>query len=425
MSFRRLLALSIVFSIVAGTAGMATAAQVPVVVAEGPAAPVPNVDGTGLCVATKVWAAPASSLPQTADTFASGMNAFFAANPQSQTMAVHRAPFDLSNNLNDGRTMSYGDFVGVACSQTGQGGCPFVITDPTTAFGTRARGFLRVTAASVGHPIHFGVYVDDAMSLTVFDGAGKAHAALVRPPQLGVPTWRVTNAVTFSSPGLYPVEILSAQITEHAALEISTFEGTFTDFERAANQAPVVNLRSSGFTLLDSTDLFQSEEGSPSFPELERCQQCDRELAGKPGNGGCSAGSHCNAAALCSPCVTSMFCGPSCSPCEDGAKCSSVDGGFRCVAVPADAGTDGGPDAASPIDGGTNVRPDPERPDGSTVDVLAAPAGAGGCGCRQARGAVPSGGVFATIAVALGVFGRRCARPATFSARRCPRRSRR
>nr|WP_169927951.1 outer membrane exchange protein TraA family protein [Labilithrix luteola] len=285
---------------------MASAAQTPVVIARAPAASLPSADGTGLCIATKKWTGGVNSVPQTADSFASGMNAFFEASPQPQKTSVHRGLLDLSNALNDGRVLSYGDFIGAACSQSSQAGCPFVFGDSTTTFGARLRGFMRVGQSSVGHPIHFGVYADDAMSLTIFDGAGQTYAALMRPPQLGAPTWRITNAVTFPSPGLYPIEILYAQITEHAALEISTYDDTFTDFERGAGQAPVVNLQSLGFGLLDPKDLHQSEEGGPSLPDLDSCQQCAREFAGQPGTSGCSAGYHCNAAALCSACVSGV-----------------------------------------------------------------------------------------------------------------------
>ena len=39
-----------------------------------------------------------------------------------------------------------------------------------------------------------------------------AYPVVTRPPVLGSPTWRTTNAVTFSFAGLYPVEILYAEI---------------------------------------------------------------------------------------------------------------------------------------------------------------------------------------------------------------------
>src|SRR5207245_485210 len=127
------------------------------------------------------------------------------------------------------------------------GGCDFIVNDTTTSFGSRLRGFLNITSDLAGKPMHFGLYADDAVSLTFFGKSGAIFPVITRPPQLGLPTWRVTNSVTFGEAGLYPLEILYVEIAEHAALELSYTTGDFMDFERPANQIPVTRLNDSGF----------------------------------------------------------------------------------------------------------------------------------------------------------------------------------
>jgi outer membrane exchange protein TraA len=401
MIARRVFVFLPAFSLLASTA---VAAQPSVAITGNAVAPLPTNDGSGLCSATTTLSAVA--LPQNADTFVPTMNGFFEADA-APTVSVHRFQLDLSNNLNDGRTLSYGDFTNVACASTG--GCAFAINDATTTFGVRLRGFVRVAANQVGQAVHFGVYTDDAMSLTIFDGASQPHAIVLRPPQLGAPTWRSTNTVTFASAGLYPIEILYAQVVEHAALEIATFTGAFTDFERPANQPPVVALSASSFALLESKDLYQSEEGAPSFADLGQCAQCSREHAGKPGSTGCAAGYHCNAAALCSPCASSAACGASCSPCTGGAACASVDGGYACVASvpPADAG-DAGPVTDS--DAG-RVPPSSDPADAGAVEttppIPTAPSEDSGCSCQAVGPAGPTGAVVAALGLLISAWRRR------------------
>jgi len=124
---------------------------------------------------------------------------------------------------------------------------------------------------------------------------------------------------------------------------MSYFVGTFTDFERAANQPPIVKLGDAGFTLFPPTSFFQTLSGNPSFPDLNVCQQCDRAFANKGGNNGCLAGYYCNDAALCAPCDTGAFCGPTCSPCGgDTPFCVNLNGNIDCGACRTDADCEGG-----------------------------------------------------------------------------------
>ncbi len=175
------------------------------------------------------------------------------------------------------------------------------------------RGYLNVTAELAGKPIHLGVYADDAVSVTLFDKNGATYPVITSPPKLGAPAKRVTNTVTFGQPGLYPIEILYAEIAEDAALEVSLFEGTFTDIDQAASGP--TNLKTSGFKLLGAADFFQTLSGGPSFPDVAQCKQCDRRFVNQPGNNGCAPGNYCNESALCSPCDSAFMCGPTCSPC--------------------------------------------------------------------------------------------------------------
>src|SRR5262249_50363310 len=153
------------------------------------------------------------------------------------------------------------------------GGCDFFVTDTTTSFGSRLRGYLNVLPSLAGRPIHFGFYADDAVSLTFYDKAQTPYPVFIRPPVLGAPTWRTTNTGTFSKPGIYAVEILYVQIVEHAALELSILDGAFTDFELPANQVGSINLNSAGFKLLDVPNFFQTDNGEQPFADPKMCAQ--------------------------------------------------------------------------------------------------------------------------------------------------------
>jgi len=315
-----------------------------VVIQGPPIAPAIAGDGHGLCVASNVWTRPLNEFPQSRGTYIDGINGFVEEpiSRQSRVTTVLRTEFDLSNNLNDGRTLSYGDFANqVVTSGCAVGGCSFNViedNDAFTPFVSRFRGYINITADMADQPVHFGIYADDGISLVIYDRS-QGYQVINRPPMLGFATWRTTNTVTFLQPGLYAVEMLYSQVGEHAALELSLATDTFTDFERAANQPPVINLFNEGFQLLRPAQFFQTENGLPSFPgQLDRCEQCNRGNANLPGNGGCGPSYHCNAAALCAPCDSSLFCGEACSPCgESTPHCANINGRTQCVQCTEDA----------------------------------------------------------------------------------------
>ena len=289
--------------------------------------------GTGLCIAQAVSQNVAADFG-TLDAFSfnGGLNSFMEKHAKDRTESVIRTLFDLSNNNSSGLQASFGDFTN-AVGSCKTGGCPFIVNDTTTAFGARARGFLNVTPDLAGKKIHFGLYADDAASITFYGANSSVYQVLVQPPILGNPTWRDTNTVTFNEPGLYAVEVLYAELSEHAALEMSYLvSDAFVDFERPANQAPIVKLKGAGFQLFPPEMFSQTISGQPSFPDINACQQCDRQFVNQPGNNGCPSSYYCNEAALCAPCDSAKVCGPTCSPCEGNTPfCINLAGQFQCA----------------------------------------------------------------------------------------------
>ncbi|WP_438020495.1 outer membrane exchange protein TraA family protein [Sorangium sp. So ce315] len=313
----------------------------------------PEVEGTGLCAAS----APSTTGRAESDFYVPGvdpeaikmdervpfidkLNRFIDNSKETRLEYVIRTLLDFSNNNTNnadpmaGGPLSFGDFVGVMTPQCKEGGCDFPWNSHglDQPFGSRLRGFLRVPAELAGRPVHIGFYADDAVSLAFFDRVAGMKPVIVRPPFVGLPTYRVTNAVTFEKPGLYPLEVLYTEFWEHAALEMSFFLGDFDDFELGARETDSVNLKDAGFTLFEPAQFYQTLSGSPSFPDVNQCQQCSRAFAGLPGNAQCDRGYYCNEAALCAPCDTAYYCGESCSRCEGEAQfCIDVNGNRQCA----------------------------------------------------------------------------------------------
>lgn len=333
---RRLTALAA--TLVLGLAAAAGAEALPTVVITGdPVAPSPAQPGTGLCMTGRISTNPDADIPGNAAGLNAGVNAFLetapsAANPNARVTSVLRKPFDLSNNNTSGLKQSYGDFEN-AVAGCPTGGCDFFVTDSAVSFAVRLRAYLNVTADMVGLPVHFGFYADDAVALTLYDRQSNAYRVTNLSAPRGAATWRTTNSVTFLKPGLYSAEVLYGEITEHAALEMSVFVGTFTDYERPVGQAPVVKLNSAGFALVAPTSFYQTETGLPSYStDLNKCAQCNRQYANTAGNNGCDPAYYCNGAALCAPCDSAVFCGPSCSPCGlSTPECINRNGTYTCV----------------------------------------------------------------------------------------------
>lgn len=231
-----------------------------------------------------------------------------------------------------------------------------------TAF--RLRAYLNITPDRTRVPIVFGMYVDDAASLVFYDAQGQSanvisigsnrcracdffHPCAPRTTGEPVPAcnaqgwcepcdlaktgarWRVTNEVFFQEPGLYPIEIIYAQFSGNAALEVAVkvlkAGETSTPIYESWGYPPA-NYSSStsrplselGFSLLDPSWLFQT----PTGDSIECTQgQCQRLSKTDPNFGaGCNAGNSCNTAGICQPCNSADKCGINCITCPNNAK---------------------------------------------------------------------------------------------------------
>ena len=295
-----------------------------------------TVTGTGLCIASAI-SSDANFITDFGNlnvgNYNGSLNTFMEAHAMDRVESVVHTLLDLSNNNDSGALVkaSYGDFIDAMLPKCKTGGCDFFVNDATTHFGSRLRGFFNVTGDLVGQPIHFGLYTDDAVSLTFFGKSGAIYPVAIRPPQLGVPTWRLTTSVTFSQPGLYPLEILYVEIAEDAALEMSYLVGNFADFEIPAKQPPITKLGDLGFKLFPPSSFSMTVSGEPPFADPNACKQCDRQFVNLPGNAGCKLGYYCNEAALCGPCDSAALCGPMCSPCGGATPfCINTNGKLEC-----------------------------------------------------------------------------------------------
>ncbi|XYI03410.1 outer membrane exchange protein TraA family protein [Sorangium sp. So ce1128] len=374
--------LAIALSLALGASGSAIAA--PVIIAGEPVAPLPVAGGTGLCGAHRPSAGPEDDFyARSTDgpRFIEAVNAFIdAAGPDLVSFSV-RTPLDFSNNNAAGQQWSYGDFRD-AVAGCPTGGCDFRENDPGVSFGMRLRGYLAVLPEHVDEPLHFGIYADDAVALVIYDAAQAAYPVLVQSPVLGVPTWRMTNTVTFAREGLYPVELLYAGIAEHSALEVSLLKGEFEDFQLGAAATGSASLAESGFALLAPASFHQTVPGGALMPEGDACAQCSREHTDQAGAmTGCDPGAYCNSAALCAPCAVDAFCGPSCRPCGgERPRCVLVEGTPACVACAGDADCGAGEVCDRAAFACVTVPPEPD-PD----------AGAGGAGGGEGTGGAGGG----------------------------------
>ncbi|WP_157906732.1 outer membrane exchange protein TraA family protein [Sorangium cellulosum] len=326
----------------------------------------PEVEGTGLCAASALsdnvdfdfYVPLPRDNPGERLAYNDKVNAFITSKIGDAEAEYHeyvvRTVLDLSNNNsdldddqdpNEGGPLSYGDFTGLMSTTCQQGGCDFPWNSHGTSqpFGSRLRGFLLVPEEMAGRPVHIGFYADDAVSLTFWDKSNGVKPVMVRPARLGLPTWRLTNTVIFVKPGLYPLEILYVEIAEHAALEMSYFVGDFDDFELGARVEGSESLKAAGYSIFQPAQFFQTMSGSPSFPDLDQCQQCNRQFAGQSGTNGCPGSYYCNEAALCAPCDTARFCGESCSACTgDTLFCINLEGRTQCAECRTSADCQGG-----------------------------------------------------------------------------------
>ncbi|MCK6592501.1 MAG: hypothetical protein L6Q76_33520, partial [Polyangiaceae bacterium] len=304
-----------------------------------PIAPHLELQGTGLCAVTAESATPLSDFGSLDfPTYNQGMNAFIDKHKADRLEYVVRKLFDLSNNNTSGNQNSRGDFLDAVLPDCKSYGCDFVpdyfpnyalFNDPTKAFGVRARGFLNVTPELAGKPLHIAFYTDDAVSLTIWDKNANVYLPILHPGDPFAAAYRVSENITFEKAGVYPLEILYFEGSEHAALEMTYYVGMLAP--QYGQVSLTVSNKDRGGILFTPESFFHTLSGEPSFPDLNQCQQCDRQFVNQAGNNGCVPGYYCNEAALCAPCDTAIFCGPTCSPCGGETPfCVNINGKDEC-----------------------------------------------------------------------------------------------
>lgn len=304
-----------------------------------PIAPHLELQGTGLCAVTAESTTPLADFGSLDfPTYNQGMNAFIDSHKADRLEYVIRKLFDLSNNNTSGNQNSRGDFLDAVLPDCKSYGCDFVpnhilnyetFNDPTKAFGVRARGFLNVTPDLAGKPLHIAFYTDDAVSLTLWDKNANVYLPILHPGDPFAAAYRISENITFEKSGVYPVEILYFEGSEHAALEMTYFVGMLAP--QNGQVSLTLSNKDRGGTLFAPESFFHTLSGEPSFPDLNQCQQCDRQFVNQAGNNGCVPGYYCNEAALCAPCDTAIFCGPTCSPCGGETPfCVNINGKDEC-----------------------------------------------------------------------------------------------
>ncbi len=355
-----------------------TQALAPVIVAADPIAPLPVdprdpsklLPGTGLCAAYRTTTTPENFFPaRTAsypasvsagtEPFTPTVNLFMdgkvgtAANSGTVAYQTLQTPFDLAAFASLGLNTD-GDFINTPACAPNNAGCAFPAAGPSTSqlppFGSRYRGFFRVTSALVGQVLHFGFTTNSAVALQFWpklptsDGSKVPYAVISRAAETGRADFRVTNAITFRKAGLYAVEIVHANFGSAARLEMAVAVGAFADVDElsGAGMRPLGAARG-GFVLTTPEQFFQRVDGlSPVPGKPEQCQQCPREFADlssqpkAPANG-CPVGMFCNAAAVCAPAISDSLCGDAGQPCSAvtpycAADPSSPGVGYHCVA---------------------------------------------------------------------------------------------
>jgi OOP family OmpA-OmpF porin len=173
----------------------------------------------------------------------------------------------------------------------------------------RIRGYLNVSNTMGSAPQTFVVKCDDACEVRM----GKTKQVVLRAndddPTL---TGRRARWITFTDPGLYPVEVIYFQNSTTGYLEWSRANMSIFAMDDTSVDNVQWGLNMGQFKPLSGTDLYSAIVGSnPS------CIEC-----GAP-NMDCSSGSYCGDG-LCQQCNLPDHCGPNCMKCPtDRAICNA------------------------------------------------------------------------------------------------------
>lgn len=318
-----------------------------------------KVPGTGICAAFRFSSNPNSHFAQqpanwpatdTKQAFADSVNNFLDYKTGNtvldgkRTDQTLRTVFDLANNIDLSNETSQGDYPSTDCGN--MNGCPFpgssmaIVSD---GFGTRFRGYLYVPPEWVGAIMHFGFFVDDRVAVNIFSKTKdplnpfKKWLVLSHGLDAGSAKFRLTNQVTFPKSGLYPIEIVHAQVVTAAILEFAIYFSSGEPFQEVdepnnTNQTKLNPRFQLSYT--EPAQFYQTSWGRPAYQftptrpppnnyDLDRCLQCPRENADwgqdpPPAGGmgaGCEPDHFCNEAAVCAPCLVNRHCGASCQIC--------------------------------------------------------------------------------------------------------------
>lgn len=303
----------------------------------------------------------------------------YAANLNSNDpiQSIWRQPLDLFNGVTAVSipNYGYGDFDSSAICG-GQLGCHWFVGDDVkdsspppgaVAFATQLRGYLQVPTAWVNRPVNFGAFVDDAVSIALWDLRPDSTSSpygsdinkyyqipqrfiLSRGQLAARPNGWIGNQVFFPQAGLYAIEIIYGQDFDAATLELSYKLGDPGYKNGAVNYegyvfepADRISLQELGFSLLTPEFFQQRLEGGDLGLPGGACFQCPREKANASGFGssvGCPADPavtggknlYCNEAALCAPCgLSDQHCGNSCTECPMGTTCKAQGNDYTCV----------------------------------------------------------------------------------------------
>lgn len=317
-----------------------------------------TVPGTGICGAFRSSGNPNGTFAQqpanwpatdTRQAFADSVNNFMdgpgTVADGTRTDQTLRTVFDLSNNIDLSGENSQGDYPSPDCGNTN--GCPFPGSGTASlsdGFATRFRGYLYVPPEWAGQIMHLGFFADDRVAVNIFSKTAdpqnpfKKWLIVSHGLDAGSAKYRLTNQVTFPKSGLYPIEIVHAQVFSAAILEFAIFfasgSDTFQDVDEPYNTNqtklnPMFQLRYTEPAQFYQTSwgrppyLFTPPQPPPNNYDLNRCKQCPRANADwgqdpAPAGGkaaGCESDHFCNEAAVCAPCLVNRHCGASCQIC--------------------------------------------------------------------------------------------------------------
>lgn len=188
----------------------------------------------------------------------------------------------------------------------------------------RVRGYFNVPSTLAGKTIAFGLNCDDVCQVKV----GKGKVLLDPIANDDAQTSRIIYPIKFSSPGLYPIEIVyfqngAAGYAEWARTDIDVMEcGRDAMGKLMGCKVALTDPAKYGdkFKLIDKSEIYSSIVG-----ENASCQEC-----GAPGQN-CSMGSYCGDG-LCQACDVPDHCGPSCVSCPANARLCAAGRCVECVA---------------------------------------------------------------------------------------------